>query len=195
MTWAEGEPQGLLNSVIITGLTECICQQVHADAHQLHTRRDTQSPLPLLGNQAKPHPHKPHSAASNPAQSSPTQPSQTSQTQTQMTPFQTESNQIKSSHLSQIASPLGNFSLAGGIALFDVKRPGFECGVILCLPVGCSYHALVEFSVLRGAGRVKSRVRTLNLRKANFWLFRVLVHGIPWETALGDKGVWWVNPG
>jgi len=35
----------------------------------------------------------------------------------------------------------------------------------------------------------KSRVRSLNLRKANFQLFRVLVHGIPWRSALRGKGV------
>ncbi|KFP48157.1 hypothetical protein N323_05833, partial [Cathartes aura] len=40
----------------------------------------------------------------------------------------------------------------------------------------------------RGTGWVKSRVRTLNLRKANFQLVRVLVRGTPWETALRDKG-------
>ncbi|KFW65506.1 hypothetical protein AS28_00874, partial [Pygoscelis adeliae] len=34
-----------------------------------------------------------------------------------------------------------------------------------------------------------SRVRTLNLRKANFQLFRALVHGMPWETALRGKRV------
>ncbi|KFV93308.1 hypothetical protein N327_13538, partial [Fulmarus glacialis] len=41
----------------------------------------------------------------------------------------------------------------------------------------------------RYTGWVKSRVRILNLRKANFRLFRALVCGIPWETALGIKGV------
>ena len=48
---------------------------------------------------------------------------------------------------------------------------------------------IMEFSVLRGTGQVKSRVRTLNLRKANFWLFRAPVRGIAWETALRGKGV------
>lgn len=143
---------------------------------------------------------KPNLTHTNPTQPHPTQhraaqPNLPKQAKHKLKRHHSKLNQIKSSHLSQIASPLGNFSLAGSIALFDVKRPGFECRVILCLPVGCSYHALVEFSILRGAGRVKSRVRTLTLRKANFWLFRVLVHGIPWETALGDKRMWWVNPG
>lgn len=47
----------------------------------------------------------------------------------------------------------------------------------------------MEFSILRGTGWAKSRVRTLNFRKANSWLFRVLVPEIPWETALRSKGV------
>lgn len=53
----------------------------------------------------------------------------------------------------------------------------------------CSNHALVEFSILRVTGWVKCTVRTLNHRKANFQFFRVLVHGIPWETALRTKEV------
>jgi len=53
--------------------------------------------------------------------------------------------------------------------------------------LGCSDHAPVEFSILRGTGWVKCRVRTLNFRKANFQLFRELVCGIHWETALRGK--------
>jgi len=49
-------------------------------------------------------------------------------------------------------------------------------------------HALVEFSILRSTGWVKTRVRNLNFRKTNLKLFRALVHGIAWETALRDKG-------
>lgn len=54
---------------------------------------------------------------------------------------------------------------------------------------GCSDHTLMEFSPLRGRGWVKSKVRTLNLRKANFQLFRSLMHDILWETALRGKRV------
>ena len=54
--------------------------------------------------------------------------------------------------------------------------------------LGCSDHALVEFAVLRGMGQAKNKVRTLNFRKANFQLFKELVNGTPWETALRDKG-------
>ncbi|KAK4818274.1 hypothetical protein QYF61_009992 [Mycteria americana] len=53
---------------------------------------------------------------------------------------------------------------------------------------GYSDHALVEFTVLRDMGQAKSKVRTLNFRKANFQLFKELVNRTPWETALRDKG-------
>ena len=54
--------------------------------------------------------------------------------------------------------------------------------------LGCSDHALVEFAVLRDMGQAKSKVRTLNFRKAKFQLFKELVNRTPWETALRDKG-------
>ncbi|GAB0203436.1 hypothetical protein GRJ2_002809200 [Grus japonensis] len=54
--------------------------------------------------------------------------------------------------------------------------------------LGCSDHALVEFTVLRDMGQAKGKVRTLNFRKANFQLFKELVNRTPWETALRDKG-------
>ncbi|KFZ53140.1 hypothetical protein N338_13083, partial [Podiceps cristatus] len=37
-------------------------------------------------------------------------------------------------------------------------------------------------------GQAKSKVRTPNLRKAKFQLFKELVNRTPWETALRDKG-------
>ncbi|KFQ65391.1 hypothetical protein N335_01657, partial [Phaethon lepturus] len=40
----------------------------------------------------------------------------------------------------------------------------------------------------RDMGQAKSKVRTLNFRKAKFQLFRELVNRTPWETALRDKG-------
>jgi len=54
--------------------------------------------------------------------------------------------------------------------------------------LGCSDHALVEFTVLRDMGKVRSIVRTLNFRKANFQLFKELVSRTPWETVLRDGG-------
>ncbi|KFZ68978.1 hypothetical protein N338_01487, partial [Podiceps cristatus] len=40
----------------------------------------------------------------------------------------------------------------------------------------------------RDMGQAKSKVRTLNFRKAIFQLFKELVNRTPWETALRDKG-------
>jgi len=37
-------------------------------------------------------------------------------------------------------------------------------------------------------GHVKSKVRTLNFRKANFQLFKELVSRTSWEAALRDNG-------
>ncbi|PKU35646.1 egf-like repeat and discoidin i-like domain-containing protein 3 [Limosa lapponica baueri] len=54
--------------------------------------------------------------------------------------------------------------------------------------LGCSDHALVESGVLRDMGQAKSKVGTLNFRKANFQLFKALVNGTPWDTAFRDKG-------
>jgi len=54
--------------------------------------------------------------------------------------------------------------------------------------LGCSDHALVEFTVLRDVGKVRSIVRTLNFRKANFQLFKELVSSTHWETVLRDRG-------
>lgn len=51
--------------------------------------------------------------------------------------------------------------------------------------LGCSNHALVEFTVLRNIGQIRSKVRVLNFRlKTNFQLTRETVSTIPWETAL-----------
>jgi len=46
----------------------------------------------------------------------------------------------------------------------------------------------MEFTVLRDKGQAKSRVGTLNFRKANFQLFKDLVSRTPGETAFRDKG-------
>lgn len=56
--------------------------------------------------------------------------------------------------------------------------------------LGCSYHVLVELVIFRNAGLAGYGVRTLNFRKANFRLFKVLLDEIPWETVLTDKREW-----
>ena len=42
--------------------------------------------------------------------------------------------------------------------------------------------------IWRNAGISRSRVRTLNFRRASFWLIKELLSGIPWETVLKDMG-------
>ncbi|GAB0179484.1 hypothetical protein GRJ2_000413700 [Grus japonensis] len=54
--------------------------------------------------------------------------------------------------------------------------------------LGCSDYSLVEFTILRDMGQIKNRVRMLNCRKANFQLFKELVDGTPWETAVRGEG-------
>ena len=53
--------------------------------------------------------------------------------------------------------------------------------------LGCSDHALAEYTVLRHMGQAKSKVRTLNFRKANFQLFKESVSRTPWEMVFRDK--------
>ena len=52
----------------------------------------------------------------------------------------------------------------------------------------CSDHAIIEFMLQRDKRQAKSKIRTLNFRKADFQLFRELVNKIPWETGLMGKG-------
>lgn len=44
-------------------------------------------------------------------------------------------------------------------------------------------------AVLRDMGQVRSKVRRLNFKNSEFQVYRERVSGIPWETALADKGV------
>jgi len=55
--------------------------------------------------------------------------------------------------------------------------------------LGCSDHALVEFTLLRDTGKARKIVSTPNFRKANFQLFKELVSIKPWEMVLRDRGV------
>jgi len=45
--------------------------------------------------------------------------------------------------------------------------------------LGCSDHEMVEFMILHGGSRAISRIKTLDLRMANFDLFKELLGGIP----------------
>jgi len=42
--------------------------------------------------------------------------------------------------------------------------------------------------IWRSAGVAKSRVRTLNFRRAKFWLLKELQGGISWESVLEGTG-------
>jgi len=55
--------------------------------------------------------------------------------------------------------------------------------------LGCSDHEMVEFRILLGGSRAISRIKTLDLRSANFGLFKELPGGIPWVRALEGRGV------
>ena len=54
--------------------------------------------------------------------------------------------------------------------------------------LGCSDHALVEFTVLRDMGKARTIVRTLRFRKAKVQLFKELVRRTRWEMVLTDRG-------
>ena len=78
-----------------------------------------------------------------------------------------------------------------GEALLDLLLTNMDeliKDIKISVSLGCSDHALVEFTILRDMGQVKSKVRTLNFRRVNFQLFKELVDGTPWEAALRDKG-------
>jgi len=47
---------------------------------------------------------------------------------------------------------------------------------------------MVEFRILRGGSRAISRIKTLDLRRADFALFKELLGGIPWARALEGRG-------
>jgi len=46
--------------------------------------------------------------------------------------------------------------------------------------LGCSGHAVMEFTILRDTGQAKSKTRRLNFKKTNFELFRELVSKTSW---------------
>lgn len=57
-------------------------------------------------------------------------------------------------------------------------------------PLCCSDHTLVDFAISR-TDLAKSKVRTLNFRRANFWSFKELMDEAFWEAVLTDKGIEW----
>jgi len=66
-------------------------------------------------------------------------------------------------------------------------------GLVEAVKVGgrlsCSDHGMVEFRILHGGSRAISRIKTLDLRRANFGVFRELLGRIPWARALEGRKV------
>ena len=54
--------------------------------------------------------------------------------------------------------------------------------------LGCSDHEILEFKTLHGGSRAISRIKTLDLRRANFGFCKDLLGGIPWVRALEGRG-------
>jgi len=55
--------------------------------------------------------------------------------------------------------------------------------------LSCSDHEMVEFRILRRGSSARSRIKSLDYRRANFGLFKDLLGGIPWVRTLEGRGV------
>ncbi|GAB0187581.1 hypothetical protein GRJ2_001223400 [Grus japonensis] len=69
--------------------------------------------------------------------------------------------------------------------LILTNKEGLVGDVKLKGSLGCSDHEMVEFRILRAARRVRSKLTTLDFRRADFGLFRDL---LPWDKALEGRG-------
>ena len=67
------------------------------------------------------------------------------------------------------------------------KKEGLVGDVKAGSSLGCSYHKMVEFKILRGRSKAIGRTATLDFKRANLKLFKDLLGGIPWVRALGGK--------
>jgi len=54
--------------------------------------------------------------------------------------------------------------------------------------LGSSDHEMVNTRILRGGSSARSRIFTLDFRRANFGLFKDLLGGIPWFRTLVGRG-------
>ncbi|KAK4811148.1 hypothetical protein QYF61_019779 [Mycteria americana] len=72
---------------------------------------------------------------------------------------------------------------------FLKSREGLVGDVMVGGCVGHSDHEMVEFKIFGVMRKKVSRVATLDLRRANFKLFRELVSSVPWESAFEGLGV------
>jgi len=77
-------------------------------------------------------------------------------------------------------------------ALLDLlltKKEGLVEDVKVGGRLGCSDNEMAEFRILRGGSKAISRIKTLELRRADFGLFKELLGGILWATALEGRWV------
>ena len=68
------------------------------------------------------------------------------------------------------------------------NKEGLVGNVKLKGSLGCSDHEMVEFKILRALRRAHSKLTTLDLRRADFGLFRDLLGRVPWDKALEGRG-------
>jgi len=71
--------------------------------------------------------------------------------------------------------------------LFLTNKEGLVGNVKVKGSLGCSDHEMVEFQIPRAARRVRSKLATLDFRKADFDLLRDLLGRIPWDKALEGR--------
>jgi len=69
------------------------------------------------------------------------------------------------------------------------NKEGLEEDVKVGGRLGCSDHEMLEFRILLGGSRAISRIKTLDLRRADFAFFKELLEGIPWARALEGRVV------
>ena len=93
---------------------------------------------------------------------------------------------IQDNFLSQVIDGLTRGYAVLDLLLTHINEPIGDIRIGGCL--GCSNHAMVEFTLRRALRQVKSN-RKLNFRTANFQLFRELIKKTPWETVLMGKGM------
>ncbi|GAB0208302.1 hypothetical protein GRJ2_003295900 [Grus japonensis] len=68
------------------------------------------------------------------------------------------------------------------------NKKGLVGNVKLKGSLGCSDHEMVEFKILRAARRARSKLATLDFRRAGFGLSRDLLGRVPWDKALEGRG-------
>ncbi|XP_027758991.1 chromodomain-helicase-DNA-binding protein 1-like [Empidonax traillii] len=94
---------------------------------------------------------------------------------------------MEDSFLSQLVSE----PTRGGapLDLLVTNTEGLVGDVVVGGCLGYSDHEMMEFSMLREAKRGISKTSTLDFRRADFSLFRMLIGRVLWETALKNKGI------